>query len=414
MPLGPWIPLSAALALSTAHDARADDPTADDALAGGTTARQTLADDTTARHALADDMAHGEPAESAIEKAHADARAGDAQRSVASSALSDVAAFIPGVIVHGSGHLVAGDTTTGVRLLAIEGAGLGALAAGFLPIVFSGASRRLVGPGAALTVAGVGLFAISFLADVYGVVAPRGGFGAPSRVTPDIETAIGYRYVYNPEFAYRQFLVQEIDYRTGPWRLHPSAWFALDDTNSRLRADFAYRLSGPMPEGQSHARDGSFLDIDAALTRHAFTSDRFATTTGEMAIAGRLDMARVGPSLRGSFAELSLGWATQAYAYSVRGTTADVGELLLARFGYGMYIGWRGAPRGEVTLYYDHRHDDFAAGLKIPGLGSGVAGHFGAQTRVLMSDHFGIAAEAVAGSAYVVGLSLLFRQGEPL
>ncbi|HMI88830.1 MAG TPA: hypothetical protein VK550_32345 [Polyangiaceae bacterium] len=331
-----------------------------------------------------------------------------------SSALGTAAAIFPGALVHGAGHLVMGESRTGLRLLALEGAGLGLLATGFVPIVLSGASRRLVGPGAALSVVGAGLFAVSFLADIYGLVAPEGGVGAPLRVAPTLQTAVGYRYVYDRAFSYRHFMVQEIDYRTGAWRLHPSAWFALDDTNSRLRGHVAYRLTGPLPSGNAPSRDGSFLDLEAALTRHAFTGERFATTTGEVAVAGRLDMAHIGPSLRGSFAEMSVGWALQAYSYALRGTTADLGELLLARFGYGVYVGFPGSPRGEIALYYDHRHDDFVAGLKLPGLGSGVIGHFGAEARFFLTSQWGVAAEAAVGSAYLTGISILFRHGEPL
>jgi hypothetical protein len=330
------------------------------------------------------------------------------------NAVSVTTTFLPGLLVHGSGHLAGGDTKTGSRLLALEGVGLGLLAAGFVPIVLTGTSRRVVGTAAALTVVGVGLFAISFLADVYGMAAPAGGFGAPPIFTPVLQTALGYRYVYDPVFSYRQFLVQDIDVRTGPWRLHPSAWFALDDTNARLRAHVAYRLTGPMPNGQPASRDGSFIDIEGALTRHAFTSNRFAITTAEVAIAGRFDMGRIGPSLRGSFAEMGVGVALQVYAYDTTAASADVEDLLLARFGYGMYIGRIGGPRGEMTLYYDHRHDEFAAGLKTGGLVSGVAGHFGIAAHLYVSDHWGLAAEAAVGSAYVTGLSVLFRHGDPL
>jgi hypothetical protein len=343
-----------------------------------------------------------------------DAAAPATRREPGRSALGTAAAILPGALVHGTGHLVVGDSKTGLRLLALEGAGLGMLAAGFVPIVLSGASRRLIGPAAALSGAGVGLFAISLLADVYGVAAPAGGVGAPFRVAPTLQMSLGYRYVYDPVFSFRNFMVQELDYRTGAWRLHPSAWFAFDDTNSRLRGHVAYRLSGPRPRGSPPSPDGSFLDLEAAITRHAFTSERFTTTTGEIAVAGRLDMARVGPSLRGSFAEMSVGYAMQAYSYAVRATTADLGELLLLRFAYGMYLGFAGSPRGEVAIYYDHRHDDFAAGLKMPGLGSGVIGHFGAEGRLFLTSQWGIAAEAAFGSAYVTGLSILFRHGDPL
>jgi hypothetical protein len=126
-------------------------------------------------------------------------------------------------------------------------------------------------------------------------------------------------------------------------------------------------------------------------------------------------MGRVGYRLTGSFAEMSLGTALQAYSYEVpHAPKADLGELLLARFAYGMYVGFPGARRGEVSLYYDHRHDGYTAGLKIPGLGSGVAGHFGAEGRYYVSDNWGLAVEAAVGSAYVTGLSIVFRQGDPL
>jgi hypothetical protein len=171
------------------------------------------------------------------------------ERDVPTSILGTTAAFVPGLAVHGAGLMTTGETRAGLRLLAMEGAGIGLLATGFLPIVFTGASRRVIGPAAALSVAGVGLFAISFLGDLYGVMAPAGGTGAPFRVAPIVQTSLGYRYVYDPVFAYRHFLVQDIDYRTGPWRIHPSAWFAFDDTNARVRGHFAYRFVGPRPNG---------------------------------------------------------------------------------------------------------------------------------------------------------------------
>jgi hypothetical protein len=61
-------------------------------------------------------------------------------------------------------------------------------------------------------------------------------------------------------------------------------------------------------------------------------------------------------------------------------------------------------------LYYDHRHDDFAAGLKSTGLGSGVPGHIGLSSRYYLSDHFGVTTSAEVGSAWVLGLGIAFRQ----
>jgi hypothetical protein len=324
--------------------------------------------------------------------------------------IATAAAIVPGLAVHGSGHFVAGDSRTGSRLLLLEGAGLGGVFVGFTPIVLTGASRRFVGPLIALTAMGAGIFVISAVADIYGVVAPPGGVGAPSLVAPQLQAELGYRYVYDPVFSYRHFAFYALDARRAAWRFHPSAWFSVDGIASRLRGPLAFRLLGPRPE-PSVVSDGSYVEVEVALTRHADVADHFITTTGEASIGGRLDMRRFADSLAGSFAELGVGWAVQRYAYEVKGAAADVGELLLARFGYGMYVGWPKGPHGEVMLYYDHRHDDFAAGLKLPGIPSGPAGHFGIEGRFYLSKHWGLAGEAVAGSAYVTGLSVLFRQG---
>jgi hypothetical protein len=342
------------------------------------------------------------------------AHAEEPVRSPGRQALAAGAAVVPGVLVHGSGHFVAGDTSTGYRLLELEGIGVGTLALGFVPIVATGASRRIVGPAAALSVVGAGMFVISTLADLYGVLAPRGGAGASSGQAPLFGAEAGYRYVYDPVFARRHFVVYQLDYRPGSWRFHPSAWFDLEGSTSRMRAPVAFRVAGPKAAPAPASIDGSYFEVEAALTRHAEIADRFVTTTAELSVEGRLDMRRMAPSLTGSFAEMGVGWAMQRYAYQVRGAAPDVGDLLLARFGYGMYLGFPGGARGEVMLYYDHRHDDFAAGLKIPGIPSGVAGHFGVEGRAFVSDRWGFSAEAVAGSAYVIGASLLFRQGEPL
>lgn len=323
-------------------------------------------------------------------------------------------AIVPGVLVHGAGHFVAGDPQTAARLFELEAVGLGTLAAGFIPIVLTGASRRVVGPAAALSVFGVGMFAISLFSDIYGVAAPEGGLGASSSTVAILQIAGGYRYVFDPVFAYRNFLAYDIDYRIGHWRIEPSAWVALDNDNSRLRALASYRFVGPLPQREAHGHDGSYLDLEAALTRHAFGSDRFATTTAELQVAARIDLEHLSSSLAGSFAEASIGAALASYHYDVPGAANDVGELLLARFAYGLYFGRARRPRGEAMLYYDHRHDGFAAGLKLSGLASGVAGHFGVDGRVYLTDRWGIEAEGAVGSAYVAGLSLLFRHGDPL
>ena len=147
------------------------------------------------------------------------------------------------------------------------------------------------------------------------------------------------------------------------------------------------------------------------MTDHDYVSDGFAVTTGEASLRGRLDLARVGPTLAGSFAEFGVGGALASNRYDGHPDQAD--SLLLGGFAFGAYLGRRADRWGEAKIYYDHRHDGFAAGLKMRGLGSGVPGHFGARALFFFAPSWGAQIEAEAGSAYVTGLSLLYRYGVP-
>jgi hypothetical protein len=298
--------------------------------------------------------------------------------------------------------------------LLLEGIGLGAFFTGGATIVFTGANRYLVGPAALLAIGGFGLFATSWLADVYGVATPLDARGRPARFAPALETELGYRYVYDPQFAYRSFLVQGLDLRFGSVRILPRGWFALDHRNVRLRLLGAYRLYGPRPAPAPAARDGSFFDVEGAVTHHRFDPEGFSTLTGELAANGRLDFSRLDPDLSGMFGELGGGFALSAMDYEAPGLElgSDLEQLLLGRFAFGVYLGDAQRGGGEISAYYDHRHDDFAAGLKLTGLGSGVVGHMGLLGRWFFDESIGIAADVQIGSAFIAGLSLLVREGE--
>jgi hypothetical protein len=172
-------------------------------------------------------------------------------------------------------------------------------------------------------------------------------------------------------------------------------------------------MFGPRPAPATRARDGSRLDLQAAVTHHRYDSDGFNTVTVELALDGRLDLERWAEPLRGSFADFGVGAALQTFDYDAvdLGFASDVEQMLLARFGFGMYLGDPAERGGELSVYYDHRHDDFAAGLKLTGLGSGIPGHFGSEVRYYFSRDFGVLVDAQAGSAYILGMSLLYRVG---
>ncbi|MDH5671614.1 MAG: hypothetical protein OEZ06_05655 [Myxococcales bacterium] len=309
--------------------------------------------------------------------------------------LPTITAVVPGLLVHGTGHFVAGETRTGYRLLAAEGAGLGLMVAGIAGLAVTGASPKTIGPFIAVSALGGGLFGSSALADIYGVLAPEGGFGRPL-LQPALELEVGPRYVRDPIFDYDAFSHVAATSWLGDVRVQLSGWLGLGHDNQRLRALGAYRL---LRSGQ-----GSYIDLELGASHHRFAPERFSTSFAEASVTGRLELSVLGRTLAGSFFDYGLGYALGANRQFDTSTESD--EMMLARFGFGFFIG----DGGDVTLYYDHRHDGFAAGLKVPGLGSGPLGHFGLHVRHFFSEDMGASLFAESGSAYVVGLSLLLRR----
>jgi hypothetical protein len=328
--------------------------------------------------------------------------------------LAVAAAVVPGLLLHGSGHFVGGDGGTARRLLAAEGVGLAAMVAGLGGLAATGAARRLVAPMVLLTNAGAGLLVASGLADLYGTLKPPGHTGAPLPFAPSLEAAGGALFVRNPVFRYRWLAATELDFRSGRWRLSPALFTAATAKTVRAELRAGYRLRGARPfvAGATAAPDGNFLDLTAGLVHHRESGDvtPFDTSTAELTIDGRHELFRFAPSLAGSFLDWGAGVALGASHYGGAVKTFEATDLLLARFAFGFWLGRGAAPRAEVRLTYDNRHDDFAGGLKITGLGSGPAGHFGADATWYPRQRWGLRALVQAGSAHVIGLQLLYRQ----
>jgi hypothetical protein len=346
-----------------------------------------------------------------------DAVAGDT-----ASAASDVspgrravavgAALVPGVVVHGPGAWVMGKTTTAKKLAIVSGIGLlGALTGGAL-LALTGASRRTTGPIAAMTVASVGVFSTSFLADLYAVLAPEGGTGEPLREVPWLETSIGASAMSDPVFRHGGLVTQRVDVRWLSLRTSVQAEHALESASRRLRIEEGVRLYGPTPGSSVRARDGSFVDLEGALTDHGYPRDGFATTIAELALRGRLDLVRYDGALAGAFVEGLLGAGLMVDRYRAVSST-DTNSILLGRFAFGTSLGRPSADavHGEATVFYDHRRDGFVGGLQPTGIGAGYLGSVGTAARVWLGRSWGVGANAQAGSALVGGLSLHFRAG---
>jgi hypothetical protein len=259
---------------------------------------------------------------------------------------------------------------------------------------------------------GVALFSGSWLFDVYGVAVPGHARGAAEARPGRLVSFLGYRYVYDPLFEYRHFVIQGFDLWHGAFRMSPQLDVSPDDGNARYRAVFSTRLLGARRQSpRKGLADGSFLDLNAGYTHHRFPRDGFDVTTGELSTSTRLDVRHLDPKLFGMFFDWGVGVGLSRYGYEATGAASDANTLLLMNFGLGAYLGDPARRGGEARLYYDHRHDDFAAGLKLRRFGSGVLGHFGADVRYYLTPEFGAHLDFQVGSAYVTEASILYRPG---
>ena len=318
-----------------------------------------------------------------------------------------VASVVPGLLFHGLGPLVAGDTRTAGQLFAMQGTGLGLLIGSGIPIALTGASRRVIGPLYAVALTGASLFSISAMANIYSAVSPAFEPGVPAASLPPLELDFGYQYVSDPNFDYGHFLALGATARLDAVRLEATARWSVDEGNARVWVGGGYRLLGASERARG-GEDGTAVELEVGAVYHRFPTEGFLMTGGELGLRGRYAMARMSPRLEGSFAEASMGLAFQGYRFF--GPVSDDGlhQQLLFTFAYGVYLGRGGPLKGEALLYYDHRKDDYAGGLKG---GSGVPGHFGLRGRVLLSERWGVSADVQAGSAYVARLSAVYALG---
>ncbi|HEU5059534.1 MAG TPA: hypothetical protein VFU21_23530 [Kofleriaceae bacterium] len=330
------------------------------------------------------------------------ASGGERRVSKARRAAAVGAAVVPGAIARGAGHFVLGERAVARRLLHAEGIGLGIAAAGGVPLILTGASRHYTAVPVALLVSGAGVLLLSWAADLYGASGAAGPRTPPEPAPVELE--LGYGYVQDPRFDYASFAVAAASVDLGPVALAPVAWIALDDDNQRLRLEGRHAFW--------RGDDASRLEVTAAATHHRYPDDGFAVSTLEASVGGRLDMARVGGTLAGSFADLSLGLGAEVTNYYTPGAGADLGEILLVRFGYGVAFGCPGGVHGEASIYYDHRRDTFAGGISPgTGPGSGFMGLVGGEGVVHLGSRWGVRARAEQGAARVFSLGLLTRFG---
>lgn len=330
-----------------------------------------------------------------------------------------IASVFPGALIHGSGTWLQGRRKTAERLLWLESSSLLLTVASGFVLFRTGAARDVVGPTALTSVMGVGSFGTSFIANVYATLAPPEGYGGPRMRLPLLESQMGYRYVYDPQFEYRHFLTTRLDAWLSGVHLGTRTAHAPDQDNQRYEVLAGYRLIGPGGHAWVESLDGSFLELATGYSQHHFDGEGFRVWQWEVSLVGRLDSDRYLPDVHGAFFQYQAGYARQYFDFDLPGVSAVTENgMLLARTGFGVYLGNRGRAAsslgptgGEAEIYYDHRHDGLAGGIKTLRIGNGPVGHVGLAASYQLTPRWGLAADVKVGAAWILGLSAVMRAG---
>ncbi len=307
-----------------------------------------------------------------------------------------------GFVARGVGSWYVNDSRTAKRLAKLGALGLGMMIAGGVPTGVSGGNPYLLVPFVPMLVLGTGLFVQTWAADIFNA-AGVDQIGQPrARVPWAIEAGL----VYTRD-AYRNRAMVRGAARVASGRLELGATaYALDRKGTYVAGDLSIgvRILGSEAHG-GRIDDGSYVIVRGTARMRDDAEDRVQVATGEIEVAGRLDLYRVSNVLDGSFAEMSIGGGLERAAFE---TEDEKGGLLLGRFAYGVYLG----QRGEAQLFYDHRRDSFAGGIAAYRA-AGFVGSVGAMADVRVRGRWGVHAELEIGSAWVTSLALRYQGGPP-
>lgn len=319
-------------------------------------------------------------------------------------AVSVGAAFVPGLLLHGSGHLALGERRTGLGLLGAEALGLTMLIGGIGGLAVTGAADEFVPPLYWTAMAGAGLFFFSWGADLYGTLGLYQRESQASSSPAFWRISQGYQHVINPALPTTSLSKTQVELFWRRLSVHGMGYVDVrgaQDQRFELRA--RYRIAG-----QQSGPDASHVMLGTGFVRHRYSFARTTEALGELFAQGRYDLMRAAPTLQGLFLEGSAGVALGQYRHDEFG--AQFEDLLLGTVGLGVYLGSQEMRRGELVVFYDHRHDGYVAGTKVEGLGSGAIGSANVRLRQRIGPRFGLDIGYGAGSAHVFDASITIRQ----
>ncbi|MBN2435135.1 MAG: hypothetical protein JXK07_07700 [Spirochaetes bacterium] len=317
--------------------------------------------------------------------------------------LPPVAAVVPGAVLHGAGHFVAGERETAGELLLIEGVGLLMLAGSGYILADGGAPRDYTGPLVPFAAFGVSFLVLPFIADFYGVTIGRyrseGDWFTDKDRTVTLNA--GLEYTNDPAFDYSLLVKTEIDYHYKRFVISPMINSAIDDDTRHYQLSAKYRFAGQ--KGHLLENYAAFFKSDAIVRAgyYDFNSDGFYKYSTDISLRTVINSGSLWKTTRGIYFVYEAGFNREWVYFDFDETLpAITSNQILFETGVGFMTGNLSDPAADIYLFYNHRRDTFYGGLP-----SGFLGHVGASVTLYPWQNTGISLKAVLGTSSFYSLS---------
>ena len=314
------------------------------------------------------------------------------------SALATGAAVVPGVFIHGAGHFTLGERQSAYRLLAMEGVGLAGVIGGIGTLAAVGGSEKFAFVYVPMTVTGLGLFTISFLADVIGAAHGTAPWAEPT-ILSGMTVRTGYVGLFGSKHSFRHLGELSAEWRTdqlvldGRATLHPQGDFA----GYGILA--GWKLWAPANEPVTR------LGFYSELAHQDFRQEGFAMTTFRAFAQLRWNLGDLVATMQNAWILGRMGWGFDAFHFDGTSEDDDGLPFLVSDIGIGlMATSWV-----ELELSYRHRKGELPGGMSLSDGLSGFAGMLELRSRVELGKGWALAPGARLGTGVMPWLHLESR-----
>lgn len=307
-------------------------------------------------------------------------------------------ALVPGVLLHGAGHFAMGERRAAYRLLAMEGIGLAGIVGGFGLLIAVGGSEQPAPIYVPVIVGGLGLFGVSFLADVAGSLQGAGPWPDPDDA-PGLWLRAGYAGLFGSKHAFHHLGTLGVDWRgdrlsvEGQAALHPQGAYRA------YRGVAGWTLWERPDDAVTRVR------LMGEVARQDFHAERMSITTVRLFSEIRWNLGGWVPTMQNAWLLGRVGAGLDVFGYADAPVSDEGLPFLVADVGMGLMAG----RRLEVELAYRHRKGELPGGMALSDGLTGFAGMLELRGRVKVAERWALVPEVKLGTGVMTCLWLESR-----